>query len=161
MRTWCVLLMLTAGACGEQAATTRAPTSGQITGGFVGKVHLNPGGQAARATPRNPLEGDPTAVSEGERYYNWYNCSGCHGSKGGGGMGPPLRDHKWIYGNDAVSIFESIMEGRPNGMPTWSGTIPDEHAWRIVAFIQSWHAHQKQGTDAQVVQESSQQEGLQ
>ena len=54
-----------------------------------------------------------------------YNCVGCHGSGGGGGMGPPLKDHKWIYGADPANIFATIVEGRPNGMPSCRNKIPD------------------------------------
>lgn len=52
-------------------------------------------------------------------------------------MGPPLRDGRWIYGGDAVSLYRSIMQGRPEGMPGWHGKIPDDQVWRIVAFIEA------------------------
>ena len=44
------------------------------------------------------------------------NCAGCH-FNGGGGMGPPLMDNIWIYGDSIENIGASIREGRPNGMP--------------------------------------------
>ena len=31
-------------------------------------------------------------------------------------MGPPLMDAKWIYGGEPVQIFDSIVNGRPNGI---------------------------------------------
>jgi cytochrome c oxidase cbb3-type subunit 3 len=75
-------------------------------------------------------------MAEGKRLYTFYNCSGCH-SNGGGGMGPALMDDKWIYGSQPTNIFESIVEGRPNGMPTWRNKIPDAQVWQIVAYVQS------------------------
>jgi cytochrome c oxidase cbb3-type subunit III len=77
------------------------------------------------------------AIQEGKRLFGWFNCSGCHGAQGGGGWGPSLRDGQWIYGNDPVSIYDSIWQGRPQGMPTWGGRIPDEQIWNIVAYIRS------------------------
>jgi cytochrome c oxidase cbb3-type subunit 3 len=65
-----------------------------------------------------------------------FNCAGCH-SHGGGGMGPALMDDRWIYGSHPGNIFASIVEGRPNGMPTWRNKIPDQQVWEIVAYIQS------------------------
>jgi cytochrome c oxidase cbb3-type subunit 3 len=29
------------------------------------------------------------------------------------------------------------MEGRPNGMPSFRGRIPEEQAWQIVAYVRS------------------------
>jgi cytochrome c oxidase cbb3-type subunit 3 len=46
-------------------------------------------------------------------------------------------DDKWIYGGDAASVFATIMEGRPNGMPAWRGRIPADKVWRIVAYVRS------------------------
>jgi cytochrome c oxidase cbb3-type subunit III len=68
--------------------------------------------------------------------YNWFNCSGCH-SQGGGGMGPPLMDDKWIYGSDPANLFSVIVEGRSNGMPAFGGHIPEQQIWQIIAFIET------------------------
>src|SRR5689334_23346973 len=62
------------------------------------------------------------AVNEGQRLYRWYNCVGCH-AHGGGGMGPPLMDAKWIYGSSPEDVYSSIVDGRPNGMPAFRGKI--------------------------------------
>jgi heme/copper-type cytochrome/quinol oxidase subunit 2 len=84
---------------------------------------------------RNPYEGNRDAVADGERLWNWYNCSGCHSAGAGGGMGPPLIDSEWIYGGDDARVFESIWNGRQAGMPAWAGLIPQDDVWKIVAFI--------------------------
>lgn len=76
------------------------------------------------------------AVVTGKRLYAQYNCSGCH-SNGGGGMGPSLMDNVWIYGGRLEQIHQSLVEGRPNGMPTWGGKIPDEQLWQISAYVRS------------------------
>ena len=84
----------------------------------------------------NPDEQNAYAVSEGKRLYEQYNCSGCH-FHGGGGIGPPLMDDKWVYGGDPANIFFTIVEGRPNGMPSFRGKIPDSEVWELAAYVRS------------------------
>ena len=75
-------------------------------------------------------------TNEGKRLYTQYNCSGCH-FNGGGGIGPPLMDEKWIYGDKPENIYSTIVEGRPNGMPSFRQKIPDQQLQQIVAYVQS------------------------
>jgi cytochrome c oxidase cbb3-type subunit 3 len=107
------------------------------------RVHPGPGKVVSaeafrtRALPvSNPYEGDVKAIQEGRRLYNWMNCKGCHG-EGGGGIGPTLWDDQWRYGGRGVDIAESILHGRPDGMPAFAGQIPEDQVWRIVAYVQS------------------------
>lgn len=83
-----------------------------------------------------PYEGNAYGVSEGKRLYNQFNCSGCH-FQGGGGIGPPLMDAQWIYGSAPENIFETIVEGRPNGMPSFRGKIGTDQVWQLVAYVRS------------------------
>ncbi len=76
------------------------------------------------------------AVNAGKRLFNQFNCSGCH-SNGGGGMGPSLMDDEWIYGGRLEQIHQTIVDGRPNGMPAWGGKIPDPQIWQIAAYVRS------------------------
>jgi cytochrome c oxidase cbb3-type subunit 3 len=76
------------------------------------------------------------AVNTGKRLFAQYNCSGCH-SNGGGGMGPSLMDGAWIYGGRLEQIHETLVEGRPNGMPTWGGKVPDQQLWQLSAYVRS------------------------
>ena len=52
-------------------------------------------------------------------------------------MGPSLMDNEWIYGGRLEQIHQTLVEGRPNGMPTWGGKIPDEQLWQISAYVRS------------------------
>ena len=61
---------------------------------------------------------------------------GCH-AHGGGGIGPPLMDRNWIYGSEPGNIFATIMQGRPNGMPSFRNRIPEYQAWEIAAYVRS------------------------
>jgi cytochrome c oxidase cbb3-type subunit 3 len=91
----------------------------------------------------NPLASDPVALQDGRRLFNWYNCSGCHGGHAGGGMGPSLRDEVWLYGNRDDQIFDSIAQGRGQGMPAWGSKIPEEQIWELVAYIKSMRTPQE------------------
>jgi cytochrome c oxidase cbb3-type subunit 3 len=75
-------------------------------------------------------------TNEGKRLFTQYNCSGCH-FNGGGGIGPPLMDEKWIYGDKPENIYSTIVEGRPNGMPSFRQKIPDNQLQEIVAYVRS------------------------
>ena len=80
--------------------------------------------------------GNAYEVAQGKKYFQWYNCVGCH-AHGGGAIGPALMDDQWIYGSKPDEIFATIMQGRPNGMPSFRGRIPEEQAWQIVAYVRS------------------------
>ena len=93
-------------------------------------------GTTDATNPTHPYINSRHAINEGKRLYAWFNCVGCH-ANGGGGMGPPLIDAAWIYGSTPANIYSSIMEGRPNGMPAFHGKIPEQEAWKIVAYVRS------------------------
>jgi len=76
------------------------------------------------------------AISAGKRLFAWYNCSGCH-ANGGGGSGPALMDDVWIYGGDAGTVYLTIANGRPNGMPAFAGRIPEDQLWQLAAYVRS------------------------
>jgi cytochrome c oxidase cbb3-type subunit 3 len=85
----------------------------------------------------NPFDGDPTAAVDGRKLFVRFNCSGCHGGRGGGGMGPSLRDPEWIYGSSDASIHDSIAQGRAHGMPAWGTKLPDDYVWKLTAYVKS------------------------
>ena len=110
------------------------PGAGALT--MVRQSDLQPGPRTAEASVESPYDGNAYAVGEGKRLFNQYNCSGCH-FQGGGGIGPPLMDAEWIYGSEPENIFATIVEGRPNGMPSFRHRIPDQQVWQIVAYVRS------------------------
>ena len=97
-------------------------------------------GQANPPGPANfEYERNAYHISEGQRLFRWFNCNGCH-ANGGGGMGPPLMDDRWLYGSEPGNIFGTIVEGRPNGMPSFRGKIPDTQVWQLVAYVRAMSA---------------------
>jgi cytochrome c oxidase cbb3-type subunit 3 len=129
------LLALTA--CQRESRQPRPePAAAALYSSAIRESALHPGGPESESAPANPYEGNAYAISEGKRLYESYNCSGCH-SHGGGGIGPPLIKQHWIYGGEPANLFETIVKGRPNGMPTWGSRIPANQVWEIVTYIRS------------------------
>lgn len=75
-------------------------------------------------------------VSEGQRLYEDFNCSGCH-AHGGGDIGPPLMDDEWVYGSRPEQIVATIMQGRPNGMPSFATKLTEQQMWQLAAYVRS------------------------
>lgn len=119
---------------GMTASLVDAPGSGvgPPLGGVPGGMHI--GGEPNMA---NPASGTPDAVNEGHRLFLAMNCASCHGYKAKGAMGPDLTDKEWRYAGTPAAIFNSIAQGRPQGMPSWGRTLPEQQIWEIVAYIQS------------------------
>lgn len=82
----------------------------------------------------------PEHIEAGRQLFQAMNCSGCH-SSGGGGMGPPLMNNNWIYGGSVENIAASIVEGRPQGMPSFRSLLPMEQVWELAAFVRSLADH--------------------
>jgi cytochrome c oxidase cbb3-type subunit 3 len=133
-----LLVVAALGACDREARQMRA--SPLPEGEPQSRTsELVPGGTPAPQVPdpRSRLyEGNAYQVSEGGRYYRWFNCNGCH-SNGGGGMGPALIDDEWRYGGSMEQIVSTILDGRPNGMPSFRGKIPEQQVWQIAAYVRS------------------------
>jgi cytochrome c oxidase cbb3-type subunit III len=144
-----VAALLALGACGREPpppVTERPPAGAPVP--VVRTTDLVAGPPRPFPSIANPYQGDENATADGGRYYGWFNCGGCHGAAGGGGIGPPLADRDWIYGGEPANIFQSIQQGRPNGMPTYAGQVTDEQIWKIVAFVQSLAHDGKEGGES-------------
>lgn len=134
LSTAVALIALAASGCTGPATEVAAQGDTPPIGIPVGPV---PGVPVQTHARTNPYGQEAVALSEGRRLFESYNCDGCHGGHAGGGMGPSLRDQDWIYGSSDTQIFNSIAEGRGNGMPAWGTKLPDDQVWKLVAYIKS------------------------
>lgn len=75
-------------------------------------------------------------VSEGQRLYTEFNCVECH-AYGGGGIGVPLIDQEWIYGSSSPQIVATLIQGRPNGMPSYRRLLTEQQMWQLAAYVRS------------------------
>ncbi len=134
-----LLATLALAACEREKREARADPIATETDEKIALVRLSPGDAGpteTRTGKGKDYENNAYHMSEGKRLYSWFNCVGCH-ANGGGGMGPPLMDDEWIYGSDPENIFATIVEGRPNGMPSFRGRIPDYQVWQLAAYVRS------------------------
>ena len=130
-----VALVLTLAACEREERRFRETPSG-VSPSNVRVGELQPGPVTPTPPAPGPYADNAYAISEGKRLYAQFNCVGCH-AHGGGGMGPPLMDDKWIYGSEPANIFATIVEGRPNGMPAFGGKLANAQVWQLVAYVRS------------------------
>jgi cytochrome c oxidase cbb3-type subunit 3 len=132
----CLLFLLLLSACKREERGYRVPPPAAERINSTTLSELRPGETQPPASGKNEYEENAYAMNEGKRLYTWFNCVGCH-ANGGGGMGPPLMDDKWLYGSQPDQVFSTIVQGRPNGMPSFRGKIPDYQVWQLAAYVRS------------------------
>jgi len=103
-------------------------------------VRVMPNGISGQPAPviaamDDPYRNNAYQIAQGKRLFEWFNCQGCH-ANGGGDSGPALMNGWWRYGPDPISIFISIRDGRPNGMPPFRNRLTTEQIWQLVGYVQ-------------------------
>ncbi len=91
--------------------------------------------QAQEYKPRVDLKA-PAIIAEGQRLFN-RSCAGrCHGRDGQEGFEGPILFGKAYL--DPPYVFATLITGRPgSAMPPWTGRLPDDELWKIIAFVSS------------------------
>ncbi len=109
---------------------------------------------AEKGKLENPYSGDAAAAEEGHKLYRSAGYNGCHGGTGGGGMGPPLTNAVWVYGDDDDTLFRLVTLGSDDlqaagysriGTENVVGPMPPakdivksaDDMWKIVTWIKS------------------------
>jgi cytochrome c oxidase cbb3-type subunit 3 len=123
-------------ACDQEKRHFREIPPAASPAGTVRLGDLQPGGGIITDSTKLSYDNNAYALSEGRKLYERMNCVGCH-FHGGGGIGPALMDDQWIYGSDPAQIFSTIVEGRPNGMPSFKGRLNNQQVWQLVAYVRS------------------------
>ena len=111
----------------------------------------------------NPYQDDvATVAEEGRKIYMAAGCNGCHGGTGGGGMGPPLTNPVWVYGNDGDTMFRLISLGTKGieeqgytrqrselvkgPMPPFGNIVKsNDDLWKLISWIWSVNTYTKPG----------------
>ena len=126
------------------SATASSSTSTLLVAGdslrLVQHSEILPAGfplSAKQIELKNPYEGDKNAIATGAKLFISYNCLDCHGADGSGAMGPSFQDGRWHFGGSPAEVFESIYQGRPDGMPAWGGRISNDQIWMLTAYVRS------------------------
>lgn len=129
----------TTSAAGADSATSNYFVAGDSLR-FIEHTEILPAGFPLQIKPlpiKNLYEGDKGAIATGAKLYVGYNCLDCHGADGSGAMGPSFQDGRWHFGGSPGDVFESIYEGRPDGMPAWGGRISNDQIWMLTAYVRS------------------------
>jgi cytochrome c oxidase cbb3-type subunit 3 len=87
----------------------------------------------------------PERVAAGkEVFFGPGICASCHGQDGLGltGVGPNLRDDRWLYGSDMSDLIQTMVEGRPGGMPSQT-MLSEQQMINVAAFLADWNRTQK------------------
>ena len=132
----CCAFAIALSGCEREARRFNEPASSAAPADATRLSQIQIGSATPPPAVKNKYEENAYAVSQGQRLFSAYNCVGCH-SHGGGGSGPALMDDKWIYGHQPENIFATIVQGRPNGMPSFAGKIPEAQVWQLVAYVRS------------------------
>ncbi len=156
--TWAIALSIPLQACRDsRAAEPRTPPRIQATTAqqdlaarFVSHAeHIQPGmvKPFVGMPLTNPHEGDAAAIATGAKLFVAYNCIDCHGADGSGAMGPSLADGRWHFGGEPAEVFESIYQGRPEGMPAWGSLISPDQIWMLVSYVRSLQVNKNVTTE--------------
>ena len=137
-----VLMMVVVAACATADAAQQQPPQ-QATGSVAPFIqhpdNIQPGITLASrfASVTNPYDGNAARRDEGAKLFIGYNCVDCHGVDGSGAMGPSLADGRWHFGGSPGAVYESIAQGRPDGMPAWGSLLPPDQIWKLVSYVKS------------------------
>ncbi|HEX3365692.1 c-type cytochrome [Phenylobacterium sp.] len=137
-----VLAALSLAACGRtRGDSTTGPAVAQVpTDQTLNAIPLGaPPGEPVSLASRiaSPFAGNAQAIAEGKQLFSSMNCVYCHGAQASGLMGPPLNGVGWRYGGTPAELYNSVHDGRPQGMPAWGGRLPPDQIWKLVAYLQT------------------------
>lgn len=140
-----VVLLLAVAALSACKRETRSLRTDPAAADALGEVAPMPnriGGAIPRVIPAlgDAYEDNAYQLNQGKRLYTWFNCKGCH-ADGGGAAGPALMDGWWRYGPDPISVFLSIRDGRPNGMPAFGNRLTPEQVWQLTGYVRTIGAY--------------------
>jgi mono/diheme cytochrome c family protein len=93
-------------------------------------------------TRRNPLEGDPQAVTAGAKLFARH-CAECHGEMAEGGRKAPSLVADPVQQATPGTLFWILTNGVVRrGMPVWS-KLPEPQRWQIVSYLKSLASDEK------------------
>jgi len=124
--------------CDRETRETEDPPVPVAQGSLATTTTVMAGGTRPVAPDPRTLRYENNAwhVSEGQRLYAEFNCVECH-AHGGGGIGPALIDQEWTYGSSSPQIVATLIQGRPNGMPSFRNILTETQMWQLAAYVRA------------------------
>ena len=101
------------------------------------KRMAEPRGKAAfgRTEVKSSYSGDEAAIAEGAKIYA-SSCAACHKADGTGGIGSDLTA-ELKFGDSPKDIYESIGNGREEGMPPFRLQLGKTRILKVMAFMET------------------------
>ena len=82
-------------------------------------------------------QADATQAAAGQAHFQTL-CSACHGMDGKGNplLGAPnLTDAIWLYGGDAATLKQTVVNGRNGQMPAWGDKLGEQRVKLLAAYV--------------------------
>lgn len=89
----------------------------------------------AKPEPQPPAQAVAATETSAEELYGKH-CASCHGADGKGGFGPDLSG-EYVYGKNAMAVQESIVSGRPDGMPAFDKKLSGDEIEKLTEHLLS------------------------
>ena len=82
-------------------------------------------------------QADATKAAAGQVHFQTL-CAACHGMDGKGNPllgAPDLTDGAWLYGGDAATLKQTLMNGRNGQMPAWGDKLGEQRIKLLAAYV--------------------------
>ncbi|MBP7609156.1 MAG: cytochrome-c oxidase, cbb3-type subunit III [Steroidobacteraceae bacterium] len=82
-------------------------------------------------------QADATKATAGQAHFEAL-CAACHGVDGKGNPllgAPDLTDTTWLYGGDAATLKQTLMNGRNGQMPAWGDKLGEQRVKLLAAYV--------------------------
>ena len=82
-------------------------------------------------------QADATKATAGQAHFEAL-CAACHGVDGKGNPllgAPDLTDATWLYGGDAATLKQTLMNGRNGQMPAWGDKLGEQRVKLLAAYV--------------------------
>ena len=114
----------------------RATLAAALLGGVTLHLWAQVPAPAAADQSRNPLSGDPQAITKGAVLFR-QECVYCHGVGARGGMrGPDLTTGSWNHGGSDAELVRTITDGvAGTAMPP--NNLKTDEIWQIVSYLRT------------------------
>lgn len=101
---------------------------------LIGLLCLAGCSPADRKDDLPPISG-PAQLQQGQRLFAAH-CASCHGPLARGGVtGPDLTASSFRYGKQRDRVVQSILDGRPGGMPAFAPHLSRAQAFSLADFL--------------------------
>jgi putative heme-binding domain-containing protein len=94
------------------------------------------GAQEPEPSRNNPLQGNATAIRQGQNIYRG-SCGVCHGIDAKGYRGSDLTTGDWVHGGTDAQIFKTIRTGVPGTEMPGHRNMSEDEIWMVIAYLRT------------------------